>query len=159
MQINIKYRNCQILILELMLKPWRRLNGIFTIHVTSSRLTQLSIIIGWESFENRMSKFTSVPTTTTLSVSDSLIVVITFSVNGWMNLTSSPKMANLNFEFIIFLQTKTALPSSLVLCFICNIFIHVIYSLNGTVFRCSIQSCVLHRLLDEQSMLITKEPK
>ena len=97
-----------------------------------------------------MSKFTSVPTTTTLSVSDSLIVVITFSVNGWMNLTSSPKMANLSFEFNIFLQTKTALPSSLVLCFICNIFIHVIYNLKGTVFRCSIQSCVLYRLLDEQ---------
>ena len=139
-----------------MLKPLRRLNGIFYDKYyqfqvnTANTVNTANIVIGWESFDNRMSKFTSVPTTTTLSVSDSLIVVITFSVNGWMNLTSSPKMANLSFEFIIFLQTKTALPSSLVLCFICNIFIHVIYNLNGTVFRCSIQSCVLYRLLDEQ---------
>ena len=47
-----------------------------TINATSSRLTQLSIVIGCKGFESRMSKFTSSLTTITLSVSDSLIVVI-----------------------------------------------------------------------------------
>ena len=36
---------------------------------------------------------------------------------------SSLKVADLNIEFIIFLQTETVLPSSLILYFICNIII------------------------------------
>ena len=47
-----------------------------TINVTSFRLTQLSIVIGCEGFESRRSKFTSCITTITLSVADSMIVVI-----------------------------------------------------------------------------------
>ena len=62
------------------------------IHVTSSRLTQLSIVIGCEGFESRMSKFTSVPTTITLSVSDSLIIVIIFSVNELDIFTKSDEL-------------------------------------------------------------------
>ena len=36
---------------------------------------------------------------------------------------SLPKVANLNIEFIVFLQTETVLPCSLILYFICYIFI------------------------------------
>ena len=67
-----------------------------TINITSSRFTQLGIVMMRKCSESRMSKFTSAPTTTTLSVCDSLIVVITVNVlashlyqcllNGWMTL-------------------------------------------------------------------------
>ena len=60
-------------------KPLRRLNG--TINITSSRFTQLGIAMmrTFRKQNEHVNEFTSVPTTT-LSVSDSLIAVITFSV-------------------------------------------------------------------------------
>ena len=61
-------------------KPLRRLNG--TINITSSMFTQLGIAMmrTFRKQNEHVNEFTSVPTTTTLSVSDSLIAVITFSV-------------------------------------------------------------------------------
>ena len=85
-------------------------------------------------FESIMRKFTSVPTTTTLSVhvSDSLIAVITFNVPSCTSVFSTLKHQCLlnSWMALIFTKcgefehwTETVLPSSLILYFICYIFI------------------------------------
>ena len=112
-------------------KPFRWLNG--TIIITSSRFTQLGIAM-MRTFRKQNEQVYISSTTTTLSVSVSLIAVIPFNVPSCTSVFLTLKyQCSLNSWMALFFTksgefehwTETVLPASLILYFICHIYIHL----------------------------------
>ena len=139
-------------------KPLRRLSG--TINITSSRFTQLGIAM--------MRTFRKKNEQVYISSYDWHIVSIwqfdcrnTFNVPSCTSVFFTPKyQCSLNSWMALFITksgefehwTETVLPSSRIMYFICYIFIWDNIAVCMEMFL-MLDTCVLHRLLDDQCLL------